>query len=109
MYESNMYDEVPIKEMDNIDDLPVNKDEVLSSEEKHILQKYFNVDKSKKVVRRGDIKEVVYTTLIFLLVANPLFDKMLDYLPHMGSPLIKWVFKIMLFFILYYVTMIIIR
>lgn len=94
--------------MDDINNLPTNDSTNSTPQELEILQRYFqNKPEGKKIYY--EVKEVLFATLIFLLIANPLFDKLMDYVPHMGSPLIKWCAKVVLFFVFFYITVLIIN
>ena len=86
--------------MDLIENLPVNEDAVETAPaELKVLQKYFeNVEEGTR--QYSDVKIAAMATLVYLLVSNPYFDKLLSILPHMMSPIIRWGAKAVIFFIL---------
>lgn len=86
--------------MESLDSLPT--DEAQSApKELQIIQKYFDTtDTSSRSYQR--VKFVGFATLIFLLVSNPIFDKILEILPNMNSSLIRFGVKTILFFVLVY-------
>ncbi len=96
------------KQLDSIESLPVDDTIAATPGELQILQRYFqNKAEGRKLY--FELREVLFATIIFFLLANPLFDRFLDYIPNMGSPLIRMGAKIVIFFVLYYVTVLIIN
>jgi len=96
------------KDSDLIDSLPIDNNESPTSDELQLLQRYFqNKADGRKLYY--ELKEVLFATIIFFLLANPMFDRLMDYIPNMGSPLIRMGAKVVLFFVLYYVTVLILN
>lgn len=90
--------------MDDVDDLPVSRGEN-TPQELAILQKYFaNAGRTPSTSSEFGVKEAVYASLIFVVLANPAVDHLLDLIPHTGSPLIKAGIKAIIFFIAVYLV-----
>ena len=91
--------------MDDIDTFPVDDENPSAPQELAILQKYFTQQSTGEKSDFG-VKEAVYATLLFILMANPAIDLCLDYVPHTGSPLIKIGIKAIIYFIFVYLIFI---
>ncbi|ALX27572.1 hypothetical protein GMAR_ORF198 [Golden Marseillevirus] len=99
--------------MDLIDDLPVDQDDA-TPVEMATAQKYLNSSGSSKKARSkvttkkvgwSDIlKWTLGITLIFLLVSNPWFDKVLAFVPTQSS-LVLFAVKAVVFFLLTFVVL----
>lgn len=93
---------------DSVSQLPTDENYTNSPEELKILQKYFeNPEESKKLL--SELKEVLIGAVVFALLANPATDFLLGYVPHMGSPLIKFVGTIVIFIVIFYVGLIVFK
>ena len=87
--------------MDNVNDLPISEDKN-TPHEIDILQKYFKSHgASPGSSYEFGVKETIYATLLFIVMANPVIDYLLDYIPNTGSPLIKIGIKSFIYFILF--------
>ena len=93
---------------DKISSLPVDENAQNTPQELKVLSHYFqNPEKGRKLM--DEVKDIAIASIIFLVLANPLTDIILDYVPHMGSPLIRTIAKVVFFAIAFYVTILIVR
>nr|WQM87239.1 hypothetical protein [Marseillevirus cajuinensis] len=98
--------------MDYIEDLPIDQEEA-SPVEMATAQKYLNPVQSKKQKSKVTMKQTswkdiikwaVAVTLVFLLVSNPWFDKVLGFIPT-ESPIILFAVKAGIFFLLSFLVL----
>ncbi|AQQ73739.1 hypothetical protein [Kurlavirus BKC-1] len=99
--------------MDYIDELPVDQEEA-SPVEMATAQKYLNSSgankkaKSKVTMKKTGWKDIlkwsIAVTLIFLLISNQWFDKLLGFVPS-ESPLVLFGVKAVVFFVLSFVVL----
>ncbi|AHA46001.1 hypothetical protein ISTM_103 [Insectomime virus] len=99
--------------MDYIDDLPIDQEEA-SPVEMATAQKYLNSSGASKKARtkvttkktgwKDILKWSIALTLIFLLVSNQWFDKLLACVPS-ESPLVLFGIKAVVFFLLSFVVL----
>ena len=93
--------------MDDVDDLPTSSRDENTPQELAILQKYFaKQGGTQNSSSEFGIKESIYATILFIVLANPAVDHILDFIPHTGSPLIKAGIKAMIYFVLVYLIFI---
>lgn len=90
------------KDAEDVADLPFDGSES-TPRELSILQNYFTSQSSTSGgASEFGVKEAVYATLLFVVMANPAIDYLLDFVPHTGSPLIKAGIKAVIYFVLMY-------
>lgn len=93
---------------DRVSDLPTNNNYTHTPHELQILQKYFeNPEESSKLI--SELKPALIAGVVFVLLSNPATSFLLDYVPHMGSPLIRTVGLFMIFVIVFYVALLIFK
>lgn len=90
--------------MDLIDKLPKDENYSETPDEISILNEYF-AKAAASGVEDPKIKTSLYLTVLFFITANPVTDKLLDFIPHMGSPLIRTIAKMLVFFIISYIIL----
>ena len=90
--------------MDPLDDLPV-KNEAPSSKEMQLLSQYFGTPK-KASKWWAELKNVAIATVLFLLLSNSYFDKLLEYIPYTESIYARLALKGLIFAVLFYVALI---
>lgn len=95
--------------MDRLADLPSNESAQLSSQESETMQKYFggapeDKPKDKKASWTDTMKLALYTSFLFILLANPWVDSLMCVIPYCSeNPIISLAVKTMLFMILFVV------
>lgn len=94
--------------MDEIQKLPTDDKYKNTPQELKVLSQYFEKPEagSKLLI---EVKDVLIASVIFLVLANPITEWILDYVPHMGSPLIRTLGKVVFFAIILYVTLLIVK
>jgi hypothetical protein len=96
--------------MDDINTLPIDNSRRLSSTESDILDKYFqpnSVAQGNAPSRSySEFKTVAIASVLFMILSTPYFDKLVEMLPHTGSPLFKYIIKAIIFFALMYIALI---
>lgn len=92
--------------MQKLSDLDLNDDQSLSAEETRVLEQYF--EKKKDVVMKAcndsKFRQAIYFTIIFILLNNPLADTLFEIV---ASPNLRYVAKLVVFFILSYVVLLV--
>jgi len=94
--------------MDSIDQLDLDDDQKLSPTEVDVMTKYFH-DKASKVANAsndGNIQQALFLSILFILLNNPLADKLLDMIPICSIWYMKYGVKLAIFFVLAYVILI---
>ena len=91
--------------MDNIDNLPIDKNRRPNKDEMEIMDLFFKQEKQSSSA--SEFKIVAFASLLYLLLSTSYFDKLVEFLPHTGSPLFKYATKAILFFAFLYVLLII--
>lgn len=72
--------------MDSLTNLPVDENDNTSPQEQVILSRYFGDEKETSTSSSSmNWKLVGYTSLLFVLLANPWIDKLFEMIPYCGS------------------------
>lgn len=99
--------------MDRLDNLPIDDEDQVSSVDLATAQKYLSSSQKKRQKARVTVRKIgmvdiakwaVAVTLIFLLVSNQWFDKLLGFLPT-ESTAILFMAKALIFFVLSFVVL----
>ena len=93
---------------DEIRNLPTDDAIKNTPQELNTLSRYFEQSGSGQSLV-NEVKDVGIAAIIFLLIVNPLTDWLLNYVPHMGSPLIRMVARVIFFSIAFYVVLLMIK
>lgn len=89
--------------MDDVNVLPITGQKN-TPPELAILQQYFATHGSSPSVKTEfGVKESLYATLLFIVMANPVVDHIIGYIPHTGSSLIRAGIKAIIYFVFLYV------
>lgn len=81
--------------MDDLSTLPVNNKTVLSPQEQQVIDLYFPKDESGSC---DNLKVVGYGALLFMVLANPLSEGLLEKIPFCnGNQLCLMVVKVLIF------------
>jgi hypothetical protein len=91
--------------MDSLDNLPLDESHSATPAEMQILSKYFGNKKQNKKVWT-EVKEVVLATVLFMLLSNEYFDKLLVQLPHTDSMIVRLGLKALIYAVALYVSII---
>jgi hypothetical protein len=96
--------------MDTLDSLPINEKESLNPQHKSILEKYIGgpATKSESAPQNAESnfssserwKVIGYASLIFVLIANPFIQSLLDKAPYFGGNNLKVLLLSVLLFII---------
>jgi hypothetical protein len=98
--------------MDYIDNLPLDKNAKVSDEEKSILDTYFGSHSSSSSSKGltssswGELKFIIFATLLFLAMGTPFFDNCVEYLPYSDSQMSKLSLKALIYAVSLYVIII---
>jgi hypothetical protein len=85
--------------MDSLDDLPIDDKTKSTTNEINLLQKYFKGEMVTGSKGNADWKFIIYATIVFAILSNPISETFLDYCPYTGSPLVKMAIKMMIFLV----------
>lgn len=93
--------------MDNLDDLPVDN-KMNDARELDALKTYYKLDQPSSGSKRSlaEFKEVVFATLLFILMSLPLTDKIINLIPFTDSTYAFYGIKAFLFFCILYIIII---
>lgn len=94
--------------MDEIHKLPTDDKYKNTPQELKIISQYFEKPETGSKVLM-EVRDVLIAAFIFLILANPITEWFLDYVPHMGSPLIRTVAKAIFFAMILYVVLLMTR
>lgn len=81
----------------NLSDLPTS-DKEQTPEETDVMQKYFDTPSSSS---GGGMRwrSIAYTTLLFVIVANPWIDMLLCKIPYCGNATVLFAIKVLIFLV----------
>lgn len=94
--------------MDSIESLNLDNNQKLSPTEVDVMTKYFH-DKASKVVSASsdnNIQQAIFLSILFILINNPLADKLVEMLPISNMWYMRYGIKLAIFFVLAYVILI---
>lgn len=93
-----------LRNMDNLDDMPIQDDFEMSDEENEVMRELFSSDgnisesKSDKKITWGEALKVTgYGVLLFAVLANPWINMLLSKIPKFDNPIILFCAKLFLF------------
>uniref|UniRef100_A0A6C0LZU5 Uncharacterized protein n=1 Tax=viral metagenome TaxID=1070528 RepID=A0A6C0LZU5_9ZZZZ len=89
--------------MDAIDSLPNDDGHEETPDELNILNEYFAKASKSTTSMDHNVSSAFHMTILFLALANPLTDKLMELVPHMGTSLVRMGVKLILFFIVSYI------